>query len=316
MSTSPLALCIPAYNAAAYLPRLLESALAQTIPFSEIWVYDDCSTDNTAEIATKYGVQVVRGDVNRGCSYGKNVLAEKTSCEWIHFHDADDALYPNFVETAYKWMTLESPPDVVLFDYEWRRDGTNEKIGIRHFNHVELQQDAIAYTIREQINPFCGLYRRSAYLEAGGYDTDPLVLYNEDVMFHCRMAIAGLKFAADPTVTVINYHRVNSMSTANQVKCARAQFHVMRKVAEAVGDRYADEIAQRLWGIAGVSAAYLDWENADLCVQLAISLRGSVGHNLSPLFKIFCNFNPYFAIRLREWLIRWFKPQLRQNYAA
>ena len=314
--SSSLALCIPAYNAAAYLPRLLQSAEAQTIPFDEIWVYDDCSTDNTAEVAASYGAQVIQGDINRGCSHGKNVLAEKTTCQWIHFHDADDVLYPNFVETARKWMALEHPPDIVLFNYEWRQDGTEELIGGSNFDDAALQQDAIAYTIRVQINPFCGLYQRSAYLKAGGYDTDPLVLYNEDVAFHCRMAVAGLKFAADPTITVINYHRPNSMSAANQVKCARAQYHVMRKVAEAVGDRYADEIAQRLWGIAGVSAAYLDWENADLCVQLAISLQGRAAHNLSLLFRILCNFNPYFAIRLREWLIRWFKPKLRQNYAT
>ena len=232
MSSSSLALCIPAYNAAAYLPRLLESALAQTIPFDQIWVYDDRSTDNTAEVAARYGAQVVRGQINRGCSHGKNTLAEQTTCDWIHFHDADDALHANFVETADKWMGLSTPLDIVLFDYEWRQDETDERIGIRHFDHTALQQDPIAYTIQEQINPFCGLYLRSAFLKAGGYDTDPLVLYNEDVMFHCRMAIAGLKFAADPTVTVINYHRANSMSAANQVKCAKAQLHVMRKVAK------------------------------------------------------------------------------------
>ncbi len=313
MHSLSLALCIPAYNAAAYLPRLLKSALAQTIPVDEIWVYDDCSTDNTGEIGVQFGAQVVRGDVNRGCSYGKNVLAAQTSCEWIHFHDADDALYPNFVEQAHKWMQLENPLDVVLFDYEWRRDETNELISIRSFNDAELRRDAIAYTIREQINPFCGLYRRSTYLQAGGYDTDPLVLYNEDVAFHCRMAIAGLKFAADPTVTVINYCRGNSMSSTNQVRCARAQFHVMRKVSEALQGQYADEIAQRLWKIAGVSAAYLDWETTDACLALALELTEKIPEQ-SNLFKLLCQISPYLGIRLRELLIRLFKPRFRKGY--
>jgi len=308
-----LALCIPAYNAAAYLPRLLKSALAQTIPFNEIWVHDDCSTDNTREIALQFGAQVVRGDVNRGCSYGKNVLAAQASCEWIHFHDADDALYPNFVEQAHKWTQLENSPDVVLFDYEWRQDETNALISIRRFNNVELQLDAIAYPIREQINPFCGLYRRSAYLQAGGYDTDPLVLYNEDVAFHCQMAIAGLQFAADPTVTLINYRRGNSMSSTNQVKCARAQFHVMRKVGEALKSRYSANIAQKLWGIAGVSASYLDWENADACIALALSMTENIPENSSNYFKLFCKLNPYLGIRLRELIIRLLRPKLRKS---
>ncbi|MCF4967959.1 glycosyltransferase family 2 protein [Nostoc sp. CMAA1605] len=313
MTYPSLALCIPAYNATAYFPRLLESALAQTIPFDEIWVYDDCSTDDTGKIAADFGAKVIRGEINRGCSHGKNVLAEHTTCEWIHFHDADDALYPNFVEQARKWMVLDNSPDVVLFNYEWRRDDTGELISIRQFDDAELRRDAIAYTIREQINPFCGLYRRSAYLQAGGYDTDPLVLYNEDVAFHCRMAIAGLKFASDPAITLINYYRANSMSSANQIKCLKAQFHVMRKISESLKGQYSDEIAQRLWAISGSCAAHLDWGTADACVNLAISINDKKPKNISNLFTILCIFNPFFAIRLREWLIRFLKPQLRQG---
>ena len=41
----------------------------QTKRFDEIWVYDDCSRDNTSEIAERYGARVVRGAVNRGCSW-------------------------------------------------------------------------------------------------------------------------------------------------------------------------------------------------------------------------------------------------------
>lgn len=313
MNHLSLALCIPAYNAAGFLPRLLQSAQNQTIPFDEIWVYDDCSTDNTGEIAAQFGAKVIRGEINRGCSHGKNVLAENTTCSWIHFHDADDALYPNFVEQAHKWMQLENSPDVVLFDYEWRLHQTDEKIGIRKFNNEELQKDAIAYNIREQVNPFCGLYRRSSFLKVGGYDTDPLVLYHEDVAFHCRLAIAGLKFAADPTVTVINYYRSNSMSSANQIKCCRAQFHVMRKISEALKGQYSPEIAKRLWEIASVSAAYLDWVNADKCINLAISINGRKTEELSFLFRTLCQVNPYLAIRVREKFIRLLKPQLRQT---
>jgi glycosyltransferase involved in cell wall biosynthesis len=316
MHKNSLALCIPAYNAAAYLPRLLESAVSQTVLFDEIWVYDDCSTDNTGEVATKFGAKVVRGDVNRGCSHGKNTLALHTNCEWIHFHDSDDALYPNFVETAQKWINSQNPPDVVLFDYECRLHETEEIIGFRKFDRTQLQQDAISYAIREQINPFCGVYHKKAYLQAGGYDTDPLVLYNEDVAFHCRLAIAGLKFTAESTVTIINYCRSNSMSGANQVKCCQAQFHVMRKVAEVVGDRYSDEITSRLWEIAAVSAAYSDWKNVDHCIDLAKSINNKIPQELNSIFKILCQWNPKAAIRLREKLIRTFKPQLRKQFVT
>jgi glycosyltransferase involved in cell wall biosynthesis len=47
----------------------------QQIPFDEILVYNDCSTDDTAVIAREYGATVITGDVNIGCSAGKNSLA-------------------------------------------------------------------------------------------------------------------------------------------------------------------------------------------------------------------------------------------------
>jgi glycosyltransferase involved in cell wall biosynthesis len=167
MSDRPtLAMLIPAYNAGPYLPRLLDSAARQTQPFDEIWVYDDCSIDETVAVAERYGARIVRGDVNRGCSHGKNRLAAATGCDWIHFHDADDELMPNFVERAREWMA-EDQFDVVLFPYEERDDRSGSSMGIRWFEPESVKADPKGYAVRNQINPFCGLYRREAFLGAG-----------------------------------------------------------------------------------------------------------------------------------------------------
>src|SRR5579872_6801278 len=144
-----LAMLVPAYNAAEYLLRLLDSAARQTEPFDEIWVYDDCSTDDTAAIAERYGARVVRGDINRGCSQGKNRLAAETSCDWIHFHDADDELLPNFVERARVWMA-EGRFDVVLFGYEERDDRTGKVTGYGRFDPAAVKADIRSYAIRHQ----------------------------------------------------------------------------------------------------------------------------------------------------------------------
>jgi glycosyltransferase involved in cell wall biosynthesis len=309
-----LAMLIPAYNAARYLPRLLESAVRQTQPFDEIWVYDDCSSDDTAAIAERYGARVVRGDLNQGCSHGKNRLTAETKCDWIHFHDADDELMPNFVERARVWIS-DGRFDVVLFAYEWRDDETGETIMYRRFDRQELQRDARSYTIREQINPFCGAYKRQAFLEAGGYDEDPLVLYNEDVALHIRLAFRGLSFSADEAVTVINYRRGNSMSAANGLRCLRAHYHVLRKTADYEGaERCANEISRKLWIAVGGLTAHLDWRTADDAARLAVRLAGLSGVPASRLFRALCYTSPHLAIRVREWLIRAFKPALRQGY--
>lgn len=308
-----LALCIPAYNAASYLPRLLTSAAQQTVPFDEILVYDDCSSDDTAAVAEAYGARVVRGDVNRGCSAGKNRLAEETSCEWIHFHDADDELFPHFVETARGWMAKESPPDVVLFAYEYRDNETGELLSIRTFDDEALRRDPITYTIREQVNPFCGLYHREAFVKAGGYDLDPDVLYNEDVAMHCRLARRGLRFAADPAVTVINYRIGNSMSQGNLGKCIRAHFHVMRKAAAELDARHHPALAEELWKTAGMAASVSEWEAADEAARLAVELGQRVPTLGGGLYRALATLHGPTALRLRERLIRTLRPHLRAS---
>ena len=310
---STLALCIPAYNASNYLPRLLLSAKNQAIPFDEIIVYNDCSGDDTAKVAEHYGAKVINGDVNQGCSFGKNVLAEKTSCQWIHFHDADDELLPNFTLLAHKWMNYENCPDVVLFDYEYRDNDTHELLFVRKFDKENLENDPISYAIQEQINPFCGLYKKDPLLKIGGYDIDPLILYNEDKAFHIKLAINNLTFSVEKEISIINYRVGSSMSVTNQLKCALAQYHVLANIAVTHGELYPIEISNKLWENIASLAAAQNWKY----VKMALALANKLGHPHSnkgnTLFNALTHIDPFRAVWLREKMIRLLKPQLRKN---
>jgi len=312
MSRPTLALCIPAFNAAPYLPRLLRSAAEQGVPFDEVILFDDCSTDDTGDVATAFGARVIRGDVNVGCSAAKNRLLDASCCEWIHFHDADDELLPHFSALAFQWIALPSVPDVVLFDYEYRENDSGELITQSHFNDHELRDDAVRYAILNQINPFCGVYRRHALLQVGGYDLDPEILYNEDVAFHCKLALAGLTFGVENQVSIINYRIKGSMSATNRVKCLKAHYEVMRKMAASVGSRYPEEIASRLWAVATGLAASREWRAADDALALAHELFPYVPRGESRRFSRFCRLaGPRLAFRIRERGIRISKPHLR-----
>ncbi|MFT3782014.1 MAG: glycosyltransferase family A protein [Nibricoccus sp.] len=313
MNMATLALCIPAYNAAGFLGRLLKSARLQTVPFDEILVYDDASSDNTADLARQLGAVVVRGEINKGCSHGKNVLAARSVCDWLHFHDADDALEPIFVESARRWMTKNNPPDVVFFSYHSVEDGTGRWLADRVFDGNALRTDPIAYCLAEQINPFCGIYRREAFLRVGGWDEDLRVLQSEDQAGHLRMALAGLKFDADPAFTVTNFVRAGSMTTSNIPGAQRSTYHVLAKGAEATPRDYHEIIARRLWITAGFSAAYKDWENADRAAALA---RRIAPHMRAPggvLMRLCARRFPRSTLRVREFLIRLLRPHERAS---
>jgi hypothetical protein len=312
VSGPTLALCVPAYNAGQFLPRLLRSAGAQANRFDEILVYDDCSTDDTAAVARQFGARVIRGEVNVGCSAGKNRLLQASCCDWIHFHDADDELLPNFTTLACRWISSPAPPDVVLFDYEYRDNDTGELIARSDFSDHELRADPIRYAILHQINPFCGVYLRTRLLGVGGYDLDPEILYNEDVAFHCKLAVAGLSFGAEKEVSIINYRVRGSMSGTSQVRCLKAHHQVMRRMCEQVGESYPQEIAFRLWAAATGLASFHEWQAADEALADAFGMFPRVPSGQSHRFSQLCRLvGPPLAFRIRERAIRVFKPGLR-----
>jgi len=308
-SRQRFALCIPARNAEGHLPRLLESVRRQTEPFDEVLLYDDASSDRTGCIGRDFGATVVRTDTNTGPSEGKNVLARHTSCEWVHFHDADEALYPKFVERARAWLS-RSDVDVVLFGTEDRDDLTDRMLLTRQWDDAALHEDAVRYCILHTVTN-CGVYRREAFLAAGGFDVREETKYNEDQAMHLRLALAGLRFRADDYVGDIIYRRTNSMSSGHPIECARAHFHVLLTVVERTGQRYSREIGAELWKLAGVCGTYRDWIYVRRCLALANRLDYRDPHSEDVVFRVLARLHPFGAVAVREQFVRWFKPRLR-----
>lgn len=92
-----VAVVIPAWNAAATIGAALESVAAQTRPPREVIVVDDGSTDDTAAIAARAGVTVLRVP-NGGAARARNLGIAAATSPWIAFLDADDTWVPDKLE--------------------------------------------------------------------------------------------------------------------------------------------------------------------------------------------------------------------------
>lgn len=105
-----LTILIPAYNEAASIADTIRSLRFQTAPIEEVIVIDDCSTDNTGQIARDLGVTVLRTPKNTGCkSNALNFGLEKVKSEFTMAIDADTVLAPDAVE---KLMPAFDDPQV------------------------------------------------------------------------------------------------------------------------------------------------------------------------------------------------------------
>lgn len=111
MTTLPLvSVIVPNYNYAESLDLCLRSILDQTYPNIEILVVDDCSTDQSVEVAETLGVRVVSTGVNGGCGQARNIGAANTRGELLCYVDSDLVMAPDAVASAVR--LLDAEPDV------------------------------------------------------------------------------------------------------------------------------------------------------------------------------------------------------------
>lgn len=116
-SIQMVSIVTPCYNSAQYIAGAIESVLSQTYPFWEMIIVDDCSTDETFEIISKYQkqekrIRVYKMQTNSGtATVPRNYGIEKAEGEFIAFLDSDDIWLPTKLE---KQIALASEKDAVL----------------------------------------------------------------------------------------------------------------------------------------------------------------------------------------------------------
>ena len=115
MSLPLVSICIPVYNGELYILKTLSSALNQTYKNLEIIIFDNCSTDKTAEIIKTFKDSRITyhlNDKNYGILINSLKCLEAANGEFIKLLSADDLLKPNAIEAQVE--VLINNPDVSL----------------------------------------------------------------------------------------------------------------------------------------------------------------------------------------------------------
>jgi glycosyltransferase involved in cell wall biosynthesis len=86
---------IPAYNESATIESCLEAIFMQEIPFDEVILVDNNSSDNTVELAQKFDVKVITED-RQGVVYARDAGFDAATGDIIGRIDADTLLEPNW----------------------------------------------------------------------------------------------------------------------------------------------------------------------------------------------------------------------------
>ena len=164
LSAEPLVSVVVAnYNYGQYLPKCLDSILAQTWKKLEVIVVDDCSTDDSRAVLKPYEdrCRVIYRPTNSGnpC-YPHNEAIALSSGELVMYLDPDDWIEPSYIEEGIR--TLKRHPHASVVYPGISIFGSHERI-------VAASPYDIHRLILANFIPCCSLYRREMWEETGGY---------------------------------------------------------------------------------------------------------------------------------------------------
>lgn len=116
--STKVGIVIPCYNLSRYLPACLESVINQSFTDWEAVIVDDCSTDNSLEIANEYArrdnrIKVCHNSVNQHVSYSRNRGIQQLDSRYILPLDADDRLDPHALQHMVSVMDINRSVDIV-----------------------------------------------------------------------------------------------------------------------------------------------------------------------------------------------------------
>lgn len=228
-SCTSVSIIIPCYNYGKFVGETIQSALNQTVE-CEIIVVDDCSTDNSAEVISKYPVTYIRNDKNLRVSETRNKGIRQASGEFIVCLDADDRIRPTFVEKLLPLFKTEK--DAIAFSavitmneygkfthHVWFRSIANPELQYRGINQI----------------PSCCMFRKTWWQLAEGFDDE----YDSVEDANLWLKIMALGGDIQQTKEILMEYRIHSNSLSRRKQVVWNELIVNKPV------RFENEILER-----------------------------------------------------------------------
>lgn len=211
-----ISVALATYNGERYLREQLDSLLAQTMPFTELVVCDDCSTDNTLSILREYAsldsrIKVIENERNLG--FRRNFEKAIRLCEGdlIALCDQDDVWLGDHIAVLAEGIgdALLAVGASIITDKDGNTDGTR-LASIKNFCTEAPKSEDIFRFIMFYQNPFQGasmMMRRE--FRAYALPVPETVAYHDVWFVHLATLLHEFRFIDIP-VTMYRLHATNT----------------------------------------------------------------------------------------------------------
>ena len=223
-----LSIIIPAYNAAPYIKRCMDSCLAQDLPESEyeIIIINDGSSDDTGKVVAEYAKShaciTLVNRPNGGVSSARNTGITMAKGEYIWFIDADDYITPHCLGR----LTGEAQRDKLdMMWMKWVRvDEHGDRLPPFKDERQSEQTDIMTgdMFMRKVIGGCLfgwAFLLQKEFIDAHNLRFDPSIIFTEDTEFIPRALAAAKKVKlADETTYHYVWRDTNATNSYNSKK--------------------------------------------------------------------------------------------------
>jgi glycosyltransferase involved in cell wall biosynthesis len=255
--TPPLiTVCIPAYNAARYLPATLASIRDQTFLDWELIVTEDGSAEPVDSMVHAFAatvsqsVRYQRHEKNQGLPATRNTGIAAARGEWIALLDSDDLWTPGHLADLVAGAQAQPAPDFVHSGSVLFESDSGRELEIRAPSAQAIRDCPRSLYLGEYIvQPSSVLLKKSLWARVHGFD--PAYRYAEDREMWLRCARAGAVFAYTGRPTCL-YRKHAAALTTHAGPMALASARVLDQHLD--WDIAAAELRRRITAEAWISA--------------------------------------------------------------
>lgn len=212
MSGQPLvSVIIPVYNATQHLSHCLAAIKRSSYAFYEIIVVDDCSSDESVEVARNNGALVLQLQSRSGPAAARNYGAEIAEGDFLLFIDSDVLVqqeslarvvgdFSDHTDIAAVFGSYDNDPSEKNFFSQYKNL-------LHHFVHQISSPEAVTFWAG------CGAVRKEIFHAAGGFDKNkysrPCI---EDIELGFRLRNMGYRILLDKDLQVKHLKKWNFKS--------------------------------------------------------------------------------------------------------
>ena len=215
-----ISIAIPTYNAQDSLAECLNAIRASTFKDLEVIVVDDCSTDNSREIASAYHVKLITNDdeKNRSAARARNMGIQEATGDIILFLDSDVIIPKDLLQNVHD--ILRDRPDISAVQGVYQAKPYYQDIFSRYKHYIfSFRGHKDDRSFVSYIHTACAAGRKEVFKK---YKFNENLNRREDIDYGLRMSKDGHLIYVDSDIAVNHKKKFTLKSfTRYQIRTAR-----------------------------------------------------------------------------------------------